>query len=44
MGPVLLVVGLWIGLSNGVTVVACRMSGRWRRREALRLLLFQPIL
>jgi MATE family multidrug resistance protein len=32
-------VGIWIGLSTGLIVVACLMVGRWRRREALGLLL-----
>jgi MATE family multidrug resistance protein len=32
-------IGIWIGLSTGLTVVACLMVGRWRRREALGLLL-----
>ena len=33
-------IGIWIGLSVGLTVVACLMVGRWRRREALGLLPF----
>jgi MATE family multidrug resistance protein len=32
-------IGIWIRLSTGLTVVACLMVGRWRRREALGLLL-----
>jgi multidrug resistance protein, MATE family len=32
-------IGIWIGLSTGLAVVACLMIGRWRRREALGLLL-----
>jgi MATE family multidrug resistance protein len=31
-------IGIWIGLATGLTVVACLMVGRWRRREALGLL------
>jgi multidrug resistance protein, MATE family len=30
-------IGIWIGLSTGLAVVACLMIGRWRRREALGL-------
>jgi Na+-driven multidrug efflux pump len=33
-------IGIWIGLSTGLIVVACLMVERWRRREALGLLLF----
>jgi MATE family multidrug resistance protein len=32
-------VGIWIGLSSGLAVVACLMIRRWHRREALGLLL-----
>jgi MATE family multidrug resistance protein len=32
-------IGIWIGLATGLTVVACLRVGRWRRREALGLLL-----
>jgi MATE family multidrug resistance protein len=32
-------IGIWIGLSTGLTVVACLMVGRWRCREALGLVL-----
>ena len=32
-------IGIWIGLATGLIVVACLMVGRWRRREALGLLL-----
>ena len=35
-------IGIWIGLSIGLIVVACLMVGRWRRREALGLLLPRP--
>lgn len=35
-------IGIWIGLSTGLTAVACLMVGRWRRREALGLLLPRP--
>jgi MATE family multidrug resistance protein len=31
-------IGIWIGLSTGLAIVACLMVGRWRRREALGLL------
>jgi MATE family multidrug resistance protein len=31
-------IGIWIGLSTGLAVVACLMVGRWRRRGALGLL------
>lgn len=31
-------IGIWIGLSTGMTVVACLMIRRWLRREALGLL------
>jgi multidrug resistance protein, MATE family len=33
-------IGIWIGLSAGLTVVACLMVERWRRREARGLLRF----
>jgi MATE family multidrug resistance protein len=32
-------IGIWIGLSTGLAVVACLMIRRWRRREALGLVL-----
>jgi MATE family, multidrug efflux pump len=32
-------IGIWIGLSTGLAVVACLMVERWRRRVALGLLL-----
>jgi MATE family multidrug resistance protein len=35
-------VGIWIGLSTGLAVVACLMIRRWLRREALGLLLQRP--
>jgi MATE family multidrug resistance protein len=35
-------VGIWIGLSTGLAVVACLMIQRWVRREALGLLLWRP--
>jgi MATE family multidrug resistance protein len=31
-------IGIWIGLSTGLTAVACLMIGRWHRRVALGLL------
>jgi MATE family multidrug resistance protein len=35
-------VGIWIGLSTGLAVVACLMIRRWLHREALGLLLLRP--
>jgi MATE family multidrug resistance protein len=35
-------VGIWIGLSTGLAVVACLMIQRWLRREALGLLVPRP--
>jgi len=36
-------VGIWIGLSAGLVIVACLMMGRWRRRETLGLVFPAPI-
>jgi MATE family multidrug resistance protein len=35
-------IGIWIGLSTGLAVVACLMIRRWLHREALGLLLLRP--
>jgi multidrug resistance protein, MATE family len=35
-------IGIWVGLSTGLAVVACLMIRRWLRREALGLLLPRP--
>ena len=35
-------IGIWIGLSTGLIVVASLMIGRWRQREALGLLSSRP--
>jgi multidrug resistance protein, MATE family len=35
-------IGIWIGLSTGLAVVACLMIQRWVRRDALGLLAPRP--
>jgi multidrug resistance protein, MATE family len=35
-------IGIWIGLSTGLAVVACLMLRRWLRRETLGLLVSRP--